>query len=64
MIGIRRRRAMAILSVRADTRPGIDLRPLIYERPVRVDLRELTRSRYSLEDIFVQVIRQEKEENA
>jgi ABC-2 type transport system ATP-binding protein len=46
-------------------RPGIDLRPLIYDqaRARGWALRELTRSRYSLEDIFVQVIRQEKEEN-
>src|SRR5262245_14040277 len=47
-------------------RPGVDLRPLIYDeaRARGWTLRELTRSRYSLEDIFVQVIRQEKEENA
>jgi ABC-2 type transport system ATP-binding protein len=47
-------------------RPGVDLRPMIYEqaRARGWALRELTRSRHTLEDIFVQVIRQEKEENA
>src|SRR5260221_2364295 len=45
-------------------RPGVDLRPqifsLICERGWK--LRELTRSRHSLEDIFVRVTRAEKEE--
>ena len=45
-------------------RPGVDLRPhifsLVCERGWK--LRELTRSRHSLEDIFVRVTRAEKEE--
>ena len=45
-------------------RPGVDLRPIIFEQ-VRARgwvLRELTKSRHTLEDIFVRVIRQEQEE--
>ena len=45
-------------------RPGVDLRPIIFEQ-VRARgwvLRELTRDRHTLEDIFVRVIRQEQEE--
>lgn len=43
---------------------GADLRPLIYElaREHHWPLRELTRSRYSLEDIFMRVTRREEEE--
>jgi ABC-2 type transport system ATP-binding protein len=44
--------------------PGVDLRPIIFaavcER--RWQMRELTRSRHSLEDIFVRVTRADKEE--
>ena len=44
-------------------RTGVDLRPMIYEvaRARGWLLRELTRSRHSLEDIFVHVTRAEKE---
>jgi hypothetical protein len=45
-------------------RPGVDLRPhvfsLVCERGWQ--LRELSRSRHSLEDIFVRVTRADKEE--
>jgi hypothetical protein len=45
---------------------GVDLRPLVFaavcER--RWQMRELTRSRHSLEDIFVRVTRPNKEEEA
>src|SRR5262249_7580694 len=43
---------------------GIDLRPLIYAeaREHGWSLRELTRNRHSLEDIYVQVTRPEEEE--
>jgi hypothetical protein len=44
--------------------PGLDIRPYVYEQ-VQLRgwvLRELTQSRHSLEDIFVHVIRREKEE--
>ncbi len=43
---------------------GADLRPLIYDlaRQNGWPLRELTRSRYSLEDIFMRVTRREEEE--
>jgi ABC-2 type transport system ATP-binding protein len=43
---------------------GADLRPLIYDlaRQHGWRLRELTRSRYSLEDIFMRVTRREEEE--
>jgi ABC-2 type transport system ATP-binding protein len=45
-------------------RPGVDLRPMIFDqaRAQGWTLRELTRSRHTLEDIFVQVVRAEKEE--
>jgi ABC-2 type transport system ATP-binding protein len=45
-------------------RAGVDLRPLVYEavRARGWQLRELTRSRHSLEDIFVHVIRSDQEE--
>jgi ABC-2 type transport system ATP-binding protein len=45
-------------------RDGLDLRPLIFELVRRRDwpLRELTRSRHSLEDIYVQVTRPDEEE--
>ncbi len=45
-------------------RAGADLRPFIYEQAQLRGwpLRELTRSRHSLEDIFVHVLRREKEE--
>jgi ABC-2 type transport system ATP-binding protein len=45
-------------------RNGIDLRPQIYALATRQGwpLRELTRSRHSLEDIYVQVTRPEEEE--
>lgn len=45
-------------------RAGADLRPVIYEQAQLRgwSLRELTRSRHSLEDIFVHVLRREKEE--
>ena len=46
-------------------RDGVDLRPLVY-RIVRErgwDLRELTRDRHSLEDIYVQATKPEEEEN-
>ncbi|MBM3879176.1 MAG: ATP-binding cassette domain-containing protein [Verrucomicrobia bacterium] len=44
-------------------RPGVDLRPLVFERVVRRGwtLRELTHSRHSLEDIFVQLTRATRE---
>jgi len=45
-------------------RAGLDLRPAIYQiaRERGWNLRELTRSRHSLEDIYVQVTRPEEEE--
>lgn len=45
-------------------REGVDLRPIIYEeaRSRGWNLRELTRSRRTLEDIYVQVIRGDQEE--
>jgi len=45
-------------------RAGVDLRPAIYDlaRERGWNLRELTRSRYSLEDIYVQVTRPNEEE--
>lgn len=45
-------------------RAGVDLRPLVFElvRARNWPLRELTRSRHSLEDIFVHVTRSEHEE--
>lgn len=45
-------------------RDGFDLRPLIYDIVVKNGwkLRELTRSRHSLEDIFVRITRKDKEE--
>lgn len=45
-------------------RDGIDLRPLVYEvaRERGWTLRELTRGRHTLEDIFIKVTRGEKEE--
>jgi ABC-2 type transport system ATP-binding protein len=45
-------------------RNGVDLRPLVFEmvRQRGWNLRELTRSRHSLEDIYVQVTRPEEEE--
>jgi ABC-2 type transport system ATP-binding protein len=45
-------------------RDGLDLRPEIFQltRDRGWALRELTRSRYSLEDIYVQVTRPEEEE--
>ncbi len=45
-------------------RPGVDLRPLVYEKAVSRGwrLRELTRTRHSLEDIFVHVTRADREE--
>lgn len=45
-------------------RPGVDARALVFDtaRSRGWTLRELTRSRHTLEDIFVQVIRSEKEE--
>jgi ABC-2 type transport system ATP-binding protein len=45
-------------------RPGVDLRPLVYGavRAHGWNLRELTRSRHSLEDIFVRIIRSDQEE--
>jgi ABC-2 type transport system ATP-binding protein len=44
--------------------PGVDLRPAIFEtvRQRGWKLRELTRNRYSLEDIFVRLTRPDKEE--
>jgi hypothetical protein len=45
-------------------RPGVDLRPLVYEQ-VRLrswPLRELSCRRHSLEDIFVHVTRPDAEE--
>lgn len=45
-------------------RAGVDLRPLVFEQ-VRLHgwtLRELTRSQHTLEDIFVHIIRGDKEE--
>jgi hypothetical protein len=46
-------------------RNGVDIRPVIFEeaRSRGWALRELTRSRQTLEDIFVQVIRGDKEES-
>ena len=46
-------------------RPGVDLRPAIFALAQERGwpLRELTRSRYSLEDIFVRVTRADKEED-
>jgi ABC-2 type transport system ATP-binding protein len=46
-------------------REGLDLRPKIYEqsRQRGWPLRELTRNRYSLEDIYVQVTRPDEEDN-
>src|SRR5262249_8624419 len=46
-------------------RNGLDRRPRIYSRAREKGwaLRELTRSRHSLEDIYVQVTRPEEEEN-
>lgn len=43
---------------------GVDLRPMIYElaRLNQWSLRELTRSRHSLEDIYIQVTRPDEEE--
>lgn len=46
-------------------RAGTDIRPIIFEQ-VRQNgwrLRELTRSRHSLEDVFVQIIRGDQEES-
>jgi ABC-2 type transport system ATP-binding protein len=45
-------------------RNGVDIRPLIYEQVRRHGwtLRELTRTRHSLEDVFVHVIRGDREE--
>lgn len=45
-------------------RAGVDIRPLIFElvRQRGWTLRELTRSRHTLEDVFVQVIRGDKKE--
>ncbi len=46
-------------------RSGVDIRPLIFEqvRAQNWTLRELTRSRHTLEDIFVRIIRSDKEES-
>jgi len=48
------------------TRPGVDLRPIIFANVQKRgwSLRELTRNRYSLEDIFVRLTRPDKEEEA
>jgi ABC-2 type transport system ATP-binding protein len=45
-------------------RPGVDLRPFIFQLVVERGwlLRELSSSRYSLEDIFVRVTRADREE--
>jgi ABC-2 type transport system ATP-binding protein len=45
-------------------RAGFDLRPLVHDTVARNGwkLRELTRSRHSLEDIFVRITRKDKEE--
>ncbi len=45
--------------------PGADIRPLVFDRVLARGwkLRELTRSRHSLEDIFVRVTRPEQEED-
>lgn len=45
-------------------RAGVDLRPLIHDTVVKNGwkIRELTRSRHSLEDIFVRITRKDKEE--
>jgi hypothetical protein len=45
-------------------RDGIDLRPVVYDvaRERGWALRELTRGRHTLEDIFIKVTRGEKEE--
>jgi ABC-2 type transport system ATP-binding protein len=45
-------------------RAGVDLRPLVYDaaRARGWAMRELTQSRHTLEDIFVQVIRSDQEE--
>jgi len=47
-------------------RAGVDLRPQVYAAATERGwpLRELTRSRHTLEDIFVQVIRRDQEEEA
>ena len=47
-------------------RNGVDLRPHIFElvRERGWSLRELTRSRHSLEDIYVQVTRPDQEEES
>jgi len=47
-------------------RDGVDLRPLIYEEAFRNQwrMRELTRERHTLEDIFVRVTRSHEEEAA
>jgi ABC-2 type transport system ATP-binding protein len=47
-------------------RPGVDLRPHVFSlvRDRGWQLRELSRSRHSLEDIFVRVTRADKEEGA
>jgi hypothetical protein len=46
-------------------RSGVDLRPLVFDtaRARGWPLRELTRSRHTLEDLFVHVIRSDQEEN-
>jgi len=46
-------------------RAGVDIRPLIFEqaRAKGWTLRELTRSRHTLEDIFVHVVRGDKEDS-
>ncbi|MEI7730046.1 MAG: ATP-binding cassette domain-containing protein [Verrucomicrobiota bacterium] len=47
-------------------RPGVDLRPLVFELVAQRGwkLRELTRNRYSLEDVFVRLTRPDKEEES
>jgi ABC-2 type transport system ATP-binding protein len=47
-------------------RNGVDLRPMVYSlvRQRGWTLRELTRSRHSLEDIYVEVTRPDEEEEA
>lgn len=47
-------------------RSGVDLRPLVFDtaRSHGWTLRELTRSRHTLEDIFVHVIRSDQEESS
>jgi ABC-2 type transport system ATP-binding protein len=46
--------------------PGMDLRPIVYETVVARGwkLRELTHTRHSLEDIFMQITRADREEEA